>query len=458
MVRLKEMLLNLLLAGLVLSSLFLTALVWFSTDRVGATGTQPAHVQSAPPTLTGSMPDPFRPERIYVRLRNNQVAVLQAGSKPYQETWAKIEQLLTGVHAFTAPALVEPLEGGDVESISLIFSAALPVDEWADHWSWATSNARNTSIRADRITLNVGQNPAMYMSASSGAYYQLGQLSADDQKLLLDLIDQMDGSLFSWYRPLAAGALSIRVAPGILVPDVTAVPMAEAEIRKPDGTTEEARYFPDLSVVRQIDERDARSFTDGQRLLRLTASGQLEYRTANKPGTGPDLSQALQVAQEWIEARDGWPTDLVLAAYERRSEKTTLIFEIRADGPYPVESADGAIRIDVTVDPGATTPGQVTFVRRFPEVSVSFAESVQPVISPEKALQRVDQEFSNLLLNDTVREVHLAYLVRSKGWAGEMGWVTEPVWSMRIGAERLYLPALVKSDLRPFVANPDISL
>jgi regulatory protein YycH of two-component signal transduction system YycFG len=453
MERLKEAVLNGLLAVLVIVSIVLSAQAWFPSERVGGLFTKGPSIQASPPSQEVIMPDVFRPERIYVRQANNAIALLPAGSVPYKRMWREVQDLLIGMNAVTAPSQLD--EGATEEPadmITLVMPLSLTVQQWAEQWHWDQTGLRNFSLKADRITLQLGKTPVIRLAGPTGSVYRVSPLTQISFAGIKDIVAGLDPAQFSLYRPLSLKNPSLRIAPGLLVPDVTQMPLASLLAKQPDHTVEEARYFPDLSVVRQIDEKDARSFTDGQRLLRITAGGEIEYLVAHTPGIAPELSKAEAAVSEWVGNHGGWPQELVLSSYSSQPGKTVLRFDQRMDGPFPIESADGALRIELTTsrEPGEDPYTTVTHFKRAPEFTSAFSSSKEPIITPEKALQQLAGKFAPLLLFDEVREMHAAYLINYSDKVGE-GWRLEPVWVVEIGENRVYMPAVEKSDLQPFV-------
>ncbi|MDB4894115.1 MAG: hypothetical protein JWN15_377, partial [Firmicutes bacterium] len=349
---------------------------------------------------------------------------------------------------------IDEPEAKDAEAVTVVLPVALTLSDWAERWHWNTVGLRNPSMKIDRVVYRLGAAPTLDLSGPSGQYYRVGPLTEKDHKALQELIRVMEPELFQKYRPLAAKEVTVRVLSGIQVPDVGAMPGAKVSARTPEVKWEEVRYFPDLSVVRQIDEKDARSLTDGQRLVRLTASGVLEYRAADAQGTAPELPRAEQAARDWVDARGGWPQDLVMGSYVQEPGKTTLVFEQRSQGPFPVESAGGALTIQVAADRADPAADRILSLRRLPDLVPAFDQSMQPIIKPERAIQIAAEEFPSIFFLEALREVHLAYLIVPESGTANAGWVLEPVWVLQAGEERVYVAALAQSRMKPVNAGP----
>lgn len=472
MERLKEIAMNSLLVLMVALSVGLSARVWFPAEPVSQTRVQGPSIQAAPPTSQeGIMPDVFRPERIYVRPKDGTIALLPAGSVPYKRLWRGLQDTLGGMTAVTANGRMEEEPDQEaVATITLVMPLSLTVEQWAEYWKWDTSGLRNFTQKVDRLTLVIGKNAVIQLSGPTGATLRLGFLADVDLKNLNEIVAGLEPDLFSKYRPLTLPESTLRISPGLLVPDVAEMPVATLNVKKPDYNLEVARYFPDLSVLRQMDEKEARNFTDGQRLLRITEGGQIDYLIAHTPGIAPELPRARATAKDWVGSHGGWPQDLVMNWYMHQPGITILMFDLRMDGPFPVESvgtwgsqddsssprSGGAVRLEITMnrDPGEEPYSTVTKYRRFPELTPVFGRGRRPVISAERALQQVASQFAPQLLFEEVREMHLAYLVRHIAKVGTETWALEPVWVIQVGDERIYTPASTTSDLAPFVARP----
>jgi hypothetical protein len=417
------------------------------------------------------MPDVFRPERIYVRPQNGPIALLPAGSVPYKRVWREMQDSLMGAYVATTNGRPEEeLDQDAADTITLVMPLSLTVEQWAEYWKWDTAGLRNFSQKIDRLTLVMGKTTAIQLSGPTGATLRLGSLTQLDLKSMKETVAGLEPDLFAKYRPLSLPDSTLRISPGLLVPDVVEMPVATLTVKKPDYNLEVARYFPDLSVLRQMDEKDARNFTDGQRLLRITEGGQIDYLIAHTPGIAPELPRAQAAAKEWVGTHGGWPQDLVMNWYMHQPGKTILVFDLRMDGPFPVESvgnwgseedsaspqSGGALRLEITThrEPGEEPYSTITKYRRFPELTPEFGRGRRPVMAAERALQRVASQFAPQLLFEEVREMHLAYLVRHLAKIENESWVLEPVWVIQVGDERIYTPASTTSDLAPFVARP----
>lgn len=454
MTRLREFGLNSLLAVLVLLSVVLSARVWFPPDQISLFRTNQAQVQPTPPSMGDPMPEVLRPERILVRLPDGRAAQLLPGSDEFSRAWEMAKERLTGLRPLATPVLDQSPEPAELEAITLMLPLARAMVDWAHDWNWSTEGLNTVSLEVDRVQFRLSPDPAIYLSGPGGETYRLDNIAPADEVLLRNLIGRIDPQAFLNYRPLEPVDPALRLRPGILVPEVAAMRTTSVHARMPEFSAEEARYFPDLSVVRQITEQDARSFTDGQRLLRLAASGILEYRTAQLEGSAPDYERASDWTREWVGARGGWPQELVLSWYLKRPHKTILIYELRRGGPFPVETAGGALWVEVTTGPENSNTERITYVKRYPVLTILFDRTTRSIISPEEALDTALDQFPQLLLWEEVRGMHLAYLARTTGDPAQGEWILDPSWVVQVGEDRLYIPAVPGSASQPTMARP----
>lgn len=438
---------NGLLVLLVLGSVLLSFRLLFPPEEM-AMGEGNASVQSPLPEWQTQMPDVYRPERIYIQPDSTKTALLAAGSEPYSAMWAAAQEILTGLEpdwdAVTTGT--EHAAGGD---ITLVLPAPLTLTDWAEVWGWDTPTSSLSSIQIDRVRLQTGSVSAVTLSGPDGFAYTVAFLSEEQTQALQEQVADLDSALFVEQRPLNAS--SLRILPGLTVPVLDSVPWARVSARNPDSHWEGSSYFPDPSVVREIDERYAQSFTDGQRLLRITTSGVMEYRAADALGTAPALYRAQRLVRDWVGARGGWPEDIVLVGYSRQEGTTSLTYEMRLPGPLPVETANGALQIEVTAGLRGGQPDTVVALRRYPQLLPAFDSKVMlSVIPAEEAVAVAEKTFPSAMLQEMVRDCYLAYLVQPGTDPGDVGWQIEPVWVIQAGEVRVYIPALSDSVLQPF--------
>lgn len=434
----KDVVLDALLVILVATSLVLSWQVWHLPDQFQPQETAVPSVQPQPMVSERQMPDIYRPEMILVRKQGNSIAPLHAGSLVYKQLWPQLRGMLTGLKAAGGAFQVEQVPERLVQAPWVQFWLPTPLllNQWADLWLWNTPTLRNGAMRIDRVTIYLGQPGAVYLSGPAGMTLYLADFAEERRAELLTLIDSLDPSLFREHRPLKTKELGTSVQPGLLAPALERMPLARVRIEPPDEQDEEVRYFPDTSVVRQLDLKNARSLTDGQRILTFTASGVLEYRTADpaSPNAAPDMERAIALAQEWVGARGGWPQELVLRRYKQQPGRTRLEFDLRSGGPFPVESVGPAVQVDVSAQ-------RVLFFSRHPTfVELHFSRDQTLIATPEEAVKRAAEEVP-LLQTEPIRSMHLAYMAIPDPQDAGAGWVLEPAWVIQAAESRIYVPA-----------------
>jgi len=444
--RWREVLLNLLLLALVATSMLLSVRIWHPDPLFGEADTAEPSVQLQPPPTVREMPEVFRPMRVSIRDGDGGWAEVHAGSSIYSTLWRLIRQAITGLDVGSGPVLVSRVpdlsEAGP--SLQIHLPVSLMVSEWAELWQWQASALRNGSMWVDRLTIILGEPAGIYLSGPPGFDLYLGDLPEDQRQVLADRLQQLDPSLFRPYRSLALEDLGLTALPDVVVPELTVVPGARVSVSMPDQREEEARYFPDLSVVRQIDERDARSLTDGQRLLRITNTGLLQFRTADATADeeAPRLDRALEIARQWVGSRGGWPQDLVLRRYVREEQRGRLEFGVSTGWDYPVESLPGAVQVQVSA------AQRVVYFERTPTVqNVTFDGEPVEIITPETALAHA-LPAAPVLKTEPIREMYLTYLLKPAS-DGSGRWVADPTWVIQAGDTLIYIHAVASEHPRP---------
>lgn len=427
-----------LLGLLVISSLLLSFRVWYSPHQsLTPAGAEPS-VKPSPAAVEGQMPDVFRPERVRMRMEGNSIAVLHPGMPVYDQVLPVIQEALTHMRAYAGAFPVEGVPDRLAEGpwIDLRMPTALTLNEWAAHWPLMPAMPRNGSAHVDRVTLYLGEPGAVYVDGPLGITMYLADLPEANRLALERLMTEtVPPEYFVAHRSLDTTDLAVRVEPDLLVSTAESLPAGRAQVTRPDLYDAEARFFPDLSVIRQIDERTASSLTDGQRLLRISATGILEYRTANPAAAGhaPTLQGALSLTETWVQERGGWPQDLVLRRHTILGDKVRLEFDLCTGDPYPVESEGAAIEVQLTDQ-------RLVYFSRYPTfTALHFLEDeALQLISPEEAIARLLAEKPSL--GDlTIRSVYLAYVAVPDSGGGD--WPLEPHWVIQAGETRHYVPA-----------------
>lgn len=418
-----------LLAFMVVVSLLLSALLWFPAAPAPSGSSGGTSVQELPPASSAAMPVIHRPDRILIQRADGKMALLMSSSTTYDRFRNLV---VNAVNDLKEPAWVmdpHALPAGITISLSLPYP--LTLDELASEWAWDGLSGRGGSFKVDQIDLSLVDGGQVRLGGAAAGDYLLGPISAAGRQQLLDAIKGLDEAEFKPYRPLQEVA-GVKFREPLWVPDVTSAPDLSVVVETPDRPTEEARFFPDLSVVRQIDEQGAISLTDGQRLLRLTDQGILEFNSAQpNRETGTPVSQ-MEVIRRWVDQNGGWPGEVVLTRSATQDGRSLYQFELRLVGPYPVESNGGALTIQITGN-------QVLTYRRYPKVAGLRPGGTESAIrTPEQALAIAAGQVPMMTLMP-LREVYLSYQIQP-GDAGRP-WIVEPMWVFHTSDWRVLVPA-----------------
>jgi hypothetical protein len=418
-----------LLALMVITSLLLSAKLWFpSLPAVGAP--EGTLVQTVPPASYAAMPVIYRPDRILLRRSDGQSALLMSSSDSYERIRSLVVSL---VNDLTEPVWVgeaqQPSTEGD--QITLYLPYPLTFGQLSDEWAWDGLAGRGASFRVDQILVQLDESGWVWLMGPGGGHYRLGPLPAADRQELRAALRAVDASIFRPYR-LLKEVQGISIRGPLWVPTTDRVPEMTLVTMNPERAVEEARFFPDPSVVRQMDEEGAVNLTDGQRLLRLTEMGVLEFVLARQGHTGERTERPLEVIRHWVGENGGWPRDVVLTRVVTQGSRTLYQFDLRLVGPYPVESSGGALQVQLS-------DNQVISFRRYPSVAgLNSARSDSAIISPETALSYAVNQVPMMQFSP-VRDAYLSYQIRPDE-AGNT-WEVEPTWVFRSGDGRIYVPA-----------------
>lgn len=344
--------LNTMLALLVAGSLALTGYLWFA-PALGEV--QPRRERALPPpAATDARPaapelaELVDPVRILLHLDERVHTAVHPGSPLYRRSMWVMRPLLSTLQ-IPAFAALSPVGSHVVEQawqegpgIDLIFNVTLPLSQWGAHWQ-AEGIRADLELPVNRVFLHVGEAPALYLIGPTGMFRAPLPPERDRHKVRFLLWDQ-DPAGVAPYRALPRQLGSLRTAPGVFVPEQPpALAVLDTRVEGPSPAYLLPRLFADLSVVRQVEERDgAIIYTDGMRALRVYPAGGLEYTAPElgEPQPPPDYDAALQMAYEFVAQHGGWPEGLFLSEVTRESDRLRLTFDQREGrhllvGPVP---------------------------------------------------------------------------------------------------------------------------
>ncbi|HLO02782.1 MAG TPA: hypothetical protein VK191_06730 [Symbiobacteriaceae bacterium] len=428
------------LATMVIISLFLSAKLWFPSTGNEGIEVKGTSIQEIPPSSYAAMPVIHRPERILVRRSDGKMALFMTSSTSYEAL-----RLLVGriINDLTQPVWVaDPPTPTDGSFITLHMPFPLTFDEIADEWAWDGLSGHGSGFRVDQITVNLNEGGSTWLLGPAAGGYRLdGMASADRQELLAALNGLKEADLKPYRLLKAVEGVALRSP--VWVPDVDGIQELSTVVTTPVRAEVEARFFPDLSVVRQIDEQGAVSLTDGQRLLRISDEGILDFNLAGgSRETGTPVSQ-MEVIRRWVEENGGWPRDVVQTRTTTQGGRSLYQFELRLVAAYPVESNGGALQIQLTGN-------QVLSFRRYPDVAgIRPGPNQLSIRTPEQALLVAARE-QPLLSLTPIRDAYLSYQLEPGD--GLRPWVVEPTWVFRMGEARVLVPA------RPDQTNRRVNL
>jgi hypothetical protein len=443
----RGLVLDLLLAFLVVGSLLLSSRVWTDPTRYEVARTEQPRVQPQPYAPTWTMPDIYRPVRIMVTLPDGQGTWSGPDSETYSRIWRAAKPLLQGLRPIGLPTVVGE---GDLDAwrqgpvITLVLPLAMPLAEWADRWEWNAFGLRTESgHRVDRVVLFAG-NPGGILFEGPEARLRMSHLFEPDLTELAGLVATIPVS--DW-RPHSA-LPDDKVDRLLHSPDIGHVALPRAIPVYPDRTAVLSRFFPDLSVVRQIDEKElkgadlgltATSYTDGQKLVRIYDYGAIEYYAPDRAAGSlpPSFVQALNLAQNFVTAHGGWPQNVALTGWETVGNRVILTFDLHqgASNLPPVMTRHGFLRVTATAD-------RVVHLFRDPAVQVDITGPNRPVISVREALRILSEERPWTRF-EKVRDAALVYLLHEGPGrnALEPVWVISLTWGRPFYVRALAVPA-----------------
>lgn len=417
------------LASMVIISLVLSAKLWFPTAGADSTDGEGAFIQEIPQSSYAAMPVIHRPERILVRRADGQMALFMTSSTSYEALRLLVGRIINDLKEPTWVAEPPPITDGSFITLYMPFS--LTFDNIADEWAWDALSGRGNGFKVDQITVSLGDGGATWLLGPAAGGYRLDGMADVDRQELVTALNDLKETELRPYR-LLTEVPGIALRGPVWVPDVPGIQELRAVVTSPVRAEVEARFFPDLSVVRQIDEQGAISLTDGQRLLRISDEGVLDFSLARgNRETGTPVGQ-MEIIRRWVEENGGWPRDVVQTRVATQDGQTIYQFELRLVASYPVESNGGALQIELTGN-------QVLFFRRFPDVAgIQPGPNQLPILTPEQALEVAARE-QPLVSLTPIRDAYLSYQLEPGDAVHP--WVVEPTWVFRMGEARVLAPA-----------------
>lgn len=417
------------LAVMVIISLVLSAKLWFPIAGNESAEGKGTSIQEIPPSSYAAMPVIHRPERILVRRPDGRMALFMTSSTTYEGL-----RLLVGriINDLQDPVWVaDPPMPADGAFITLYMPFPLTFEEIADEWAWDALKGRGMGFKVDQITVYLNEGGPTWLSGPAVGGYRLDGMAPADRQELIAAVNGLKETELRPYR-LLNNVADVTYRGPVWVPDAQGMQELSAVVTTPARAELEARFFPDLSVVRQIDEQGAVSLTDGQRLLRISDEGILDLNLAQgSRDTGIPVGQ-MEVIRRWVEENGGWPRDVVQTRVTNEGGRSIYQFELRLVASYPVESSGGALKLELTGN-------QVLKFRRYPDVAgIRPGPNQASIRTAEEALQMAARE-QPLLSLTPIRDAYLSYQLEP----GDAlhSWVVEPTWVFRMGEARVLVSA-----------------
>jgi len=420
---------SIILAVLVITSVFLTGYMWFGF---------PGRYASAEPTSGMDVAvrsdvnpaDFLMPSRIASHHGNGAFSLFSRGTPAYDEAWNEGEplKLVTGEIAGTAAGDEADRARRQGVGIEFMLAVAVPFSQWLEHmgieapadWDFPTS----------RFFLTTAGNRA-FVRTSPGSYKVIN-LTVDPQVLKAALTPSPSGpGDGAWL--LSAEAAGVGVSDGVFLPVTSpeaAVLHLEAEAADVQAIL--AGFFVDPSVVRRIEERDgAIIYTDGSIGLRVYPWGGLEYATpfSDIAREFPRLTEALRKSADFVAQHGSWPENPFLTSWSPAllggmAEGLSLRFSYTIHS-RPVISSGSPLEVSIGGQ-------EVAGYRRNVLCPVGEQHSPTRVIRPLEAIRAVVAGQDGRL-EGTVIDVYLGYWVRG---GEDLKGLAVPVWVVVMDGDR----------------------
>ena len=462
---------NLILAFLVFLSVGLSARIWLGTQvRVSGSDSAVYHALS-PVGEAYYLSTAVTPGRIVVHLGEDRHTVFLPGFSGYERVWSAVTSSLREIDAaFLEKPSPPSVEKSTVEmlrrtpGIELIISPPIHFGTWLEVLSMIPGASASepggpgggrVTVRhyqVDRVAVFWdGSMRGFVRRADTGDYFELafkGQTGKPRE------IVELSSSVVPGYRELT-NEKGVPVQEGIFVPKRPPyIARVEVNPEPVDPERTAAQFFPDLTVIRRVEERDGCTvFTDGKGWLRVLGNGFLEFtRTdrARNPAGGLGVTGALGSAIEFIRFHGGWPEGMYLSSlavagdYEGLPDNGVIYklgFRARYRG-IPVLGEEGAVQVSVS------SRGVLVYTR-LPRQFGKSKEEPRQVLGADDALAslRAFLEKSGEHRLPIVADMYLAYSgARASVDTAQKGFI-EPVWALCLADGRTVLVDAYEGDV-----------
>ncbi|MDO9574679.1 MAG: hypothetical protein Q7I94_06755, partial [Candidatus Contubernalis sp.] len=197
-------------------------------------------------------------------------------------------------------------------------------------------------------------------------------------------------------------------------------------------------FFVDLSLVRQIKERDeAIIFTDGQKGLRISSQGMIEFTAPLQKNVGKRLSyrEAMEIGTKFIGLYVDLPEDISLRITELKpiTLENKEYFQMKLNGYYGGLVLDPeSFMVEITYD----EQGLVSYNCQSYIIKPNEEEPVE--VQVERALFAVQSSLPELFQGEAPRRitaVYLTYMVTEEG----LEELLQPFWNIEIDEKYLVM-------------------
>jgi len=435
----KEKVQSLVLILLVLSSLYLTYLLWYArVPYEVATQEEYERVYFEEPRPAGRV---IAPEKIvFPGQRTNRV--LKEGQPGFQEVWGKIlEQLEKGV-----------LKGGIVSEnrlprgsllLQLHFEPPFPIG------SGTTAMPERPYRELAGLEIwERGELLELVLKAVEGGEERGLFLEEGGAQQLQELLEKLSPDSMLPYREFQGEELTalvdfpIQVEEPLWIPLLESVPALEIAVEEPENERLVKIFFTRYNLVRRIDERDgATIYTDGERGLRIGRE-RLEYSAPlleHSFSATDSYPAALNQANRLLCYYSGWPAGLRLVGLDLVSGEGGRNSLCRCQwrfyaGGLPLLYGENGWTVEMAFNDG----GLIYLNRHLFQPRKAAEEEI--VVAPfSQALKKAFKEYQEQGAEEEgpayLEAVELAYLVDF----ADSAYRGQPVWVVRINGREMIL-------------------
>lgn len=243
------------------------------------------------------------------------------GQEAGDQAWQAVRSALARQEPW--PSLEEPGYGSEELDLeregTWVFDLPQPLR--LKDWAALLGNPAATDFRGPRVR-QVVVDPAGRL------YWHDGQGNLVAQELSVSLTPPPPGEGWDLVWGAGADGEGVAFAPGVFLPrEAPLVQTWRGQVARVPPREEAAVFFSDMSLVREIQERDdAFIYTDGQRALRVYPSGRLEYSFPElEPSPeAPEPGAAWERARGFLGQHGGWPSSLALGSLQVSGEEVSI--------------------------------------------------------------------------------------------------------------------------------------